>query len=49
MYAYRDGLIDYGTQLLQRINDEVNSASEEDDWLKNRETNLFYNFKTFEV
>ena len=32
MYAYRDGLIDYGTQLLQRINDEVNSASEEDDW-----------------
>ncbi len=31
-YAYRDGLIDYGTQLLQGINDEVNSASEEDDW-----------------
>lgn len=32
IYAYRDGLIDYGTQLLQRIKDEVNSASEEDDW-----------------
>jgi hypothetical protein len=31
-YAYRDGLIDYGTLLFLRINDEVNSASEEDDW-----------------
>lgn len=32
MYAYRDGLIDYGSLLLQRINDEVNSDSESDDW-----------------
>jgi len=31
-YAYRDGLIDYGSLLLQRINDEVNSDSESDDW-----------------
>ena len=32
LYAYRDGLIEYGTLLLQRINDEVNSVSESDDW-----------------
>lgn len=32
IYAYADGLIDYGTLLFQRIYDEVNSASDNDDW-----------------
>ena len=32
IYAYRDGLINYGTLLFARIFDEVNSPSEEDDW-----------------
>lgn len=32
IYAYRDGLINYGTLLFQRIYDEVNSPSDSDDW-----------------
>ena len=32
LYAYRDGLINYGTQLFVRIYDEVNSPSDSDDW-----------------
>ncbi len=32
LYAYRDGLINYGTQLFVRIYDEVNSPSDSNDW-----------------